>query len=151
MRPRLQVQRGFALLELLVVLAIMAIGSAGVLLTLRNTPEQALAQDAQRLVAWLDTARAQSRVRGERVLCFTNAQGFYFTGLSGAALSNELHPWTYTRTRGDAQTNAPLVLGPEPIIAPASITLMAPPTTGTTARTRRIATDGLRPFEVVQP
>ena len=60
MRKRLSSLSGFTLLELLVVLSIMAIGSAGVVLMMRNSPEQALAQDAQRLVAWLETARAQS-------------------------------------------------------------------------------------------
>jgi general secretion pathway protein H len=146
MRSRSSPLRGFTLLELLVVLAIMAIGSAGVLLTLRNTPEQALKQDAERLAAWLDTARAQSRVRGERVLCFANLQGFYFTGLSGNALSAQLHPWSYARTRVNPEANAPLILGPEPMIGPQRITLYlqdAPQSTVT------VATDGLRDFGVL--
>jgi|APCry1669189665_1035243.scaffolds.fasta_scaffold68406_2 general secretion pathway protein H len=146
MRHCLPAQRGFTLLELLVVLAIMAIGSAAVMLTLRNTPEQALTQDAQRLAAWLDTARAQSRVRGERVVCITNAQGFYFTGQSGMALSNELHPWSYARTRSDLQLNAPLVLGPEPMIGPQRVTLYLQDAPQTRVV---VATDGLRDFGVL--
>jgi len=147
MPKRLIALSGFSLLELLVVLAIMAIGSAGVILMLRDSPEQALAQDAQRLVSWLETARAQSRVRGERVLCFTNAQGFYFSGLSGQALSSELHPWSYARTRVDAQTNPPLVLGPEPMIGPQHITLYLQDAPQSSVV---VATDGLRDFGVLR-
>ncbi len=146
MRKRLSSLSGFTLLELLVVLSIMAIGSAGVVLMLRNSPEQALAEDAQRLVAWLETARAQSRVRGERVLCYTTAQGFYFTGLSGNALSRNLHPWGFARTRTDMPANVPLVLGPEPMIGPQRITLYLQDAPGST---RVVATDGLRDFGVL--
>ena len=51
---------GFTLLELLVVLLIMALGSAGVAWSLRQTPEQALEREAQRLIYWLEVARVQA-------------------------------------------------------------------------------------------
>ena len=48
--PPQRTDLGFTLLELLVVLLIMALGSAGVALSLRQSPEQSLEREAQRLI-----------------------------------------------------------------------------------------------------
>ena len=56
--------KGFTLIEMLVVLAVIAIGTAGVSLSLRDATQSALERDAQRLAALLDTARAHRRARG---------------------------------------------------------------------------------------
>jgi general secretion pathway protein H len=55
---------GFTLLELLVVLAIAAIGSAGVELAMRDGTQNQLEREAQRLAALLESARAQSQLMG---------------------------------------------------------------------------------------
>jgi type II secretion system protein H len=48
--------KGFTLIEMLVVLAIIAIGTAGVSLSLRDSAQSALERDAQRLAALLESA-----------------------------------------------------------------------------------------------
>ena len=56
--------QGFTLLELLVVVALIAIATAGVSLSLRDSADSALERDATRLAALLETARAQARASG---------------------------------------------------------------------------------------
>ena len=58
---------GFTLLELLVVVAIIAIASAGVSFALRDSADTQLEREAQRLAALLESARAQSRTSGRPV------------------------------------------------------------------------------------
>ncbi len=136
-------QGGFTLIELMVVLAIVAIGTALTSLALRDSSASALARDAERLAALLETARAQSRAAGVPVRWRPVAGGFVFEGLAPAA--------PLPRHWLDAQTvalgNAVLVLGPDPVIGPQAVVLQrrdeqTPPL--------RVATDGLRPFAVVQ-
>ena len=52
---------GFTLLELLVVVAIMALAMAGVGLALRDSGQTQLEREAERLAALLEAGRAQSR------------------------------------------------------------------------------------------
>ena len=136
-------QRGFTLIELMVVLAIVAIGTALTSLALRDGSANALARDAERLAALLETARAQSRAAGVPVLWRPTAGGFAFEGLSPAV--------PLPRHWLDGQTvalgNAVLVLGPDPVIGSQAVVLrrrddQTPPL--------RVATDGLRPFVVTQ-
>jgi general secretion pathway protein H len=63
----MQRQRGLTLLELLVVLAIIAISSAGVALAMRDNSQTQLEREAQRLIAKLEAARVQSRHRDCRL------------------------------------------------------------------------------------
>ncbi|CAN5683013.1 type II secretion system minor pseudopilin GspH [soil metagenome] len=139
---------GFTLLELLVVVAIMAIASAGVSFAMRDSSQTQLEREAQRLAALLESARAQSRASGVPVRWRVTAQGFVFEGLPVDALPNNwIAPGILAQGAGDAPAGpASLQLGPEPIIGKQSITLSA----GAVGRTLRIATDGLRPF-AVQP
>ncbi|APW40501.1 type II secretion system protein GspH [Rhodoferax koreense] len=135
--------RGFTLLELLVVVAIMALASAGVAFALRDTSQTLLERDAARLAALLESARAQSRASGMAVRWRPTAEGFHFDGIPGGALPER---WlgNDTATRADAL----LVLGPEPIIGRQAVLLQS---VSQPAQQLLVATDGVRPFTVVAP
>ncbi|MDB5881772.1 MAG: gspH [Ramlibacter sp.] len=132
--------RGFTLLELLVVVAIIAIASAGVSFALRDSQATQLEREAQRLAALLESARAQSRSSGVPVRWYPVAGGFRFDGVPANALPDH---WLSesTQVRGAAA----LQLGPEPIIGRQAVVLESTTAPG---RGLRIATDGLRPFAV---
>jgi general secretion pathway protein H len=132
--------RGFTLLELLVVVAIIAIASAGVSFALRDSSETQLEREAQRLAALLESARAQSRSSGVPVRWYPVDGGFRFEGVPPQALPDR---WLQATTHVRGTTT--LLLGPEPIIGKQEVTL------GSSAlpeRSLRIATDGLRPFAI---
>jgi general secretion pathway protein H len=67
---------GFTLVELLVVLLIIAIGTAGATLAFRGNEDATLERQAQRLAAVLDAARAQSRSSGVEWVWWAQEQGF---------------------------------------------------------------------------
>ena len=135
---------GFTLLELMVVIAIIAIGSAVASLALQDSGASALAREADRLAALLESARAQSRAAGVPVRWRTTASGFVFDGLPASAAPLPTH-WLDAQTA--ALGNAPLMLGPDPIIAAQAVVLHR---AGTSQPLLRVATDGLRPFSVEQ-
>lgn len=133
---------GFTLVELLIVIGIMALATAGVSLALRDTQQVQLEREAQRLAALLETARARSRASGVAVQWSLTEQGFQFSGLPANSLPSQwLSPGT-TTTRLDVR----LTLGPEPVIGPQQVTLVRADAPG---QALRVATDGLRPFNVL--
>ena len=142
---------GFTLLELIVVITIIAIATAGVSFALRDTNQAKLDREADRLAALLESARAQSRASGVAVRWrLVEGGGFVFDGLPIGALPSG---WAaegivaQSVIANGAQVAA-LVLGPDPIISPQQIMLYSE---GPPARSLRVATDGLRPFTVTQP
>ena len=138
-RRRQAAAGGFTLLELLLVVALIAMASAGVAFSLRESGEQLLEREALRLVARLDAARAQSRATGNAIVWRPDAEGYAFFGASGPAAAPV--PWLEPGTT--VRDDQPLVLGPEPIIGAQAIELVLGD------RSLRVATDGLRPFAVV--
>ncbi len=132
--------RGFTLIELMVVVAIIAIASAGVVFALRDSADTQLEREAQRLAALLESARAQSRTSGRPVQWRPVEGGFRFDGLAPNALPEH---WLEATT-GAVGTGS-LQLGPEPIIGRQQVVLFSATARG---HTLRIATDGLRPFAV---
>ena len=135
-------QRGFTLLELLVVVAIIAVATAGVSLSLRDTSQTALEREAQRLAVLFESARAQSRASGTAVIWRPTADGFRFEGLAPGALPTR---WLEVGTRAGA--NVAIQLGPEPIIGAQAVEIVSGgQDQSQPARVLRIATDGLRPF-----
>jgi len=141
-RPPAMRARGFTLLELLVVLAIMALATAGVGLALRDGGAAQLEREGERLAALLEAARAQSRASGAAVRWRAQAGGFVFDGLPGPA--GTPRPWldAATGVRGGTAT---LWLGPEPLIGAQQVVLV---NRQHPARALAVGTDGLRPFAV---
>ena len=144
---------GFTLLELIVVIAIIALATAGVGLALRDSGQATLDREAERLAALLESARAQSRSSGTAVRFRPTPNGpeaFVFDGLPPGALptgwmSSGMHAQPLA---ADGTAAIALLLGPDPIIAAQQILLTSD---GPPARTLRIATNGLRPFAVASP
>ena len=132
---------GFTLLELLVVVAIVAMASVGVGFAMRDASLVQLERDAERLSALLESARARSRVSGVPVRWHPTEDGFRFEGMSGPELPQQwLDP--DTRVTGVAGTVL-LTLGPEPIIGPQELSLISSRAPG---KSVRLSTDGVRPF-----
>ena len=131
---------GFTLIELMVVVALIAVATAGAVLSLRDSASAALERDAQRLAAVLESARAQARASDATVVWQAHETGFVLRGLPRP---ESPQTWLSPDTRSLGQT--PVVLGPEALIPPQRIELYS----ATQARQRLwVATDGLRPFEV---
>jgi len=134
------------LLELLVVLAIIAISSAGVALAMRDNAQNQLERDAQRLIAKLETARVQSRAQGLPIVWRATDSGFIIeTPVVGSGFVAQRDDWLSAGMSADMKA---ITLGPEPIIPPATITLSNSNVQTSDAKLMqlRIGTDGLQPF-----
>jgi general secretion pathway protein H len=124
----------------MVVVAIIAIGTAGVSMAMRDSSQTSLEREAQRLAALFESARAQSRANGTPVVWRATPDGFRFEGLASGALPDH---WLASDTGVRGSTR--VVLGPEPIIGPQTVELAS---TSQPDRALRVVTDGLRPFAV---
>ena len=174
----MQRQQGLTLLELLVVLAIIGAAMAGVSLSLRDSNQTQIEREAQRLIAVLEAARAQSRTSGMALIWQPTAEGFVIrpaiapnqtlsntapssaTGNTASPIATRAETWLAAGTQAaisavtqNTNNTTPanlVVLGPEPIFAPARITLsVATSNSAKPAPSLSIGTDGLRPFQVV--
>ncbi len=138
--------QGFTLLELLVVVALIAVATAGVSLSLRDSAQDALQRDAERLAVLLETGRAQARSNGLPVVWRTQdnstnpLQSFVFEGLPPPGLPQN---WLAQSTR--AAPGSAITLGPEPLIEPQAVAVSSAVAPG---KTLWVVTDGLRPFKV---
>jgi general secretion pathway protein H len=142
-----QLQSGFTLLELMVVVAIVAMATAGVSLALRDSDATQLEREALRLSALLESARAQSRTSGVPMMWRSTGTGFEIFGTAPQLRQRDPgRSWLSDGTRvmitqpAGAQT---LVLGPEPLIAAQRLVLMQG------ERRLVLGTDGLSPFAVM--
>jgi general secretion pathway protein H len=132
--------RGFTLLELLVVMAIIALATAGVSLALRDPEATTLEREADRLAAILEAGRSQSRTTGLPVRWQSDAQGYVLLTPSGNEEKPLGQPTLWLDRNIAATSSKPVLLGPEPIITAQSISLRLQD------RTLVVSTDGLRPF-----
>ncbi len=147
-RPR--VQRGFTLLELMVVLVIIAVSASLALLALPPTNRNALDQDSAQLAALLDAARSYAAAVQAPVRLETTPDGYQFVGIvrgSWQVLEGELRPRSFLTT--GAQLSLPatsardgLLLGPEPVSDPSQVSIALG------AEGRTVSSDGASPFLV---
>lgn len=128
---------GFTLLELLVVVAIIGIASAGLVFALRDSSTAQLEREGLRLAALFESARAQSRATGIPIRWRSTESGFRFDG------SQQAMPDAWLSSDVVTLGAVPVVLGPEPLIGPQQVVLAL---RADAARTVVVRTDGLRPF-----
>jgi general secretion pathway protein H len=136
---------GFTLLELLVVMAIVAMASAGVGFALRDNTQVQLDRDAQRLAALLETGRARSRATGLPVRWQPTVDGFQFEGLPATVGDTPALPKAWLDADTSVVGSPRLVLGPDPIIGPQVVVLASRSKPG---RQVTLSTDGVRPFSL---
>lgn len=138
---------GFTLIELLIVASLIAVASAVAALALRDPSATRLEREAARLMALLESARAEARAAGVVVRWLPgNAQSpdFSFVGLpAGVDLPGG---WLAEGVSAEVLTDrglaAAALLGPEPVIGAQRIVLRLE------SQSLMLATDGLGPFAV---
>lgn len=137
--------RGFTLLELMVVVAMIAITTAVVSFAVPDPAATRLEREAARLTALLESARTQARAGAMTVLWIPQGQeagaDYQFLGLP-PALTPSL-TWLEPEVRAEVVGGRSIVLGPEPVIGAQSVILRLD------ARQIIIGTDGLGPFDVI--
>ena len=140
----MRASHGFTLIELLVVIALIAIGTAAVSFSLRDSAQTVLERDAERLAALFESARARSRASGVPVKW--RPQALNNSGRPSAVVFEGLPPQTlsdqWLSPQIQVADNTVVVLGPDPIIGPQSVTLRVKDLQVW------VSTDGLRPFAV---
>lgn len=142
--PALRRAHGFTLLELLIVVAIIAIGTVGVGLALRDSGQTALETQAQALAALLETARAQSRASGVPVRWRPVPGGFAWDGLDNNGPEPLPTTWKIPGIQAHAAERS-VLLGPEPLIPAQQVQLWREEQP---QQRVLVSTDGVRPFTV---
>ena len=142
---------GFTLIELLIVVALIAIASAVASLALRDPASTQLEQEAARLSALLEAARAEARASGLPVRWVLvgasdadggpGVPGFRFLGLPDPDAGRPQR-WLHEGVAAQVVGAPAVQLGPEPVIAAQRIVLSLDD------RQLVLATDGLSPFRV---
>ena len=142
-------QRGFTLIELMVVITLIALASGVVSLALRDPQASQLEREAARLVSLLEMGRAQARGSGLSVQWVPGANvpdvgsatnDFSFVGLpSGLKLPTR---WLGQGVTAEVVGGRGITLGPEPLIGAQRIVLRLG------SQKLLLSTDGLSPFTV---
>ncbi|MCC7150910.1 MAG: prepilin-type N-terminal cleavage/methylation domain-containing protein [Rubrivivax sp.] len=141
-------QSGFTLIELMVVVMLVALVSAGVGLALRDGTQDRLEREALRLATLLEMARAEARAAAIPVVWQAapaagdpTAAAFRFIGLP----ATRTLPTHWLDGEVTAQVDGgrgALTLGPEPLIGAQGVMLQLG------AHRVHVGTDGLQPFAV---
>ena len=132
--------RGYTLLELLVVAAIIALAAGMLTLGVRGDESRRLREEADRLAALFTLAQSEARVNGRALLWEADLSGYRFRPLApdaGAELREELarsRQWSLDIERIESRA---LLFSREPLREPAEVQL------ATRSHAVRIAVDAL--------
>ena len=136
--------RGFTLIELMIVVALIAVAAGVVSLALRDPQRMRLENEGARLAALLESARAESRASGLAVswvpLQVSADEQFRFVGLPDSV--HLPRRWLDADVSAEVVGAAAVSLGPEPLIGAQRIVLHLG------AQRVDVQTDGLAPFTV---
>lgn len=136
--------RGFTLLELMVVVALIAITTAVVAFAIPDPSSTRLEREAARLSAVMESARTLARSGAMTVLWVPQPKGeeadYQFLGLPPALMPPL--KWLTPEVRAEVVGGRSIVLGPEPVIGAQRVVLRLED------KQIEIATDGLGPFQV---
>jgi len=130
---------GFTLIELVVVLAIMAIGSALVVINWQSNPQQSLNQESDHLALVLDTARSLARTTGTPLIWRASAAGFSVQAVNDKTATPPFTAWLNPPIYAEPNQ---LVLSPEAISSPIFIRLQS----GSANQSLTLVSDGVLPF-----
>jgi len=135
---------GFTLIEVIVVMALIAIGTSLVGLALRDGTQSRLDEEGARLSALLESARAEARASGIAVswvpaeATATEGGHFRFVGLpAGTEMPSH---WLGEGVSAEVVGARALVLGPDPVLPAQRLVLHLDD------RRLVLTTDGLAPF-----
>ncbi|MDE2401230.1 MAG: prepilin-type N-terminal cleavage/methylation domain-containing protein [Burkholderiales bacterium] len=141
----LRTERGFTLLELMVVVALVAITTAVVAFAVPDPSATRLEREAARLSAILESARVLARSGAMTVVWIPQAKGpdadYQFIGMPSASLPSL--KWDAREVKAEVVGGRSIVLGPEPVIGAQSVILRLED------RQIIVSTDGLSPFAVL--
>lgn len=143
--PRVARAAGFTLIEVIVVMALIAIGTSLVGLALRDGTQSRLDEEGARLTALLESARAEARASGIMVSWVPAGAGvtadgahFRFVGLPpGIDMPSR---WLGEGVSAEVIGARALLLGPDPILPAQRLVLHLDD------RRLVLTTDGLAPF-----
>jgi general secretion pathway protein H len=137
-------RHGFTLIEMLVVMAIVAIAAGLMIVSLPDRQQDRLNEEAERLAALFESARAEARASGISVTWMpaaadaTDGADFRFVGLPpSSALPTR---WLGQGVSAEIVGARSITLGPEPILPIQRVVLHLD------QRRAVLATDGLAPF-----
>lgn len=131
---------GFTLIELMVVVAIVAIGAAVASIAIRDPAATRLEREAERLAMLLEAARSEARASGVAARWMLDENGFHFAGLpSNVDLPQQ---WLGPDVEAEIVGARAIALGPEPLIGAQRILLRLDD------QRIAVATDGLAPFAI---
>jgi general secretion pathway protein H len=143
---------GFTLIELMIVVALIALTSGLVTLALRDPAASHLEIEAQRLIALLEAARSEARasglpvrwVAGRDADASADTGDFRFVGLPRRRDPSDALPdrWLDAGVTAEIVGARAVTLGPEPLIGAQRIVLRLDD------KRLALATDGLGPFTV---
>ena len=132
------------MIELIVCVALIALAAGMISLALRDPAATRLEQDAARLAALLESARAESRASGLRVRWLpqrvSDTEHFRFDGWPRA--SGLPTQWLDAQVSAEVSSANGVLLGPEPLIGAQRIVLRL------ADQRLDLSTDGLGPFIV---
>ncbi len=85
-------QKGFTLIEMMVVLMIIGIGTAAISLSIRPDPARVLKQDAQQLAQMFIIAQSEVRLDGRSIVWQADREGYRFVRSSWVIPDNDVIP-----------------------------------------------------------
>lgn len=119
-------QRGFTLIELMVVLVIVGIASAAISLNIRPDPGKQLRADGERLARLLELAQSEAQADGQPLRWQSDRDGYRFVRADGQVLAEgPLKPrrWQAETVKVQAEPRGAVWLDGEWIGAPLTLRL----------------------------